>query len=29
MIVHSGGGYHAYWLLEEPTRDLHLARQVL
>ena len=29
MIVHSGGGYHAYWLLDEPTRDLHLARQVL
>ena len=29
VIVHSGGGYHAYWLLDEPTRDLHLARQVL
>jgi hypothetical protein len=28
-IVHSGGGYHAYWLLDEPTRDLHMARQVL
>jgi hypothetical protein len=29
MIVHSGGGYHAYWLLDEPTSDLHRARQVL
>jgi hypothetical protein len=29
MIVHSGGGYHAYWLLDEPTSDLHMARQVL
>ena len=29
VIVHSGGGYHAYWLLDEPTRDLHMARQVL
>jgi len=29
MIVHSGGGYHAYWLLDEPTRDLNMARQVL
>jgi len=28
-IVWSGGGYHAYWLLDEPTTDLNLARQVL
>jgi hypothetical protein len=29
VIVHSGGGYHAYWLLDEPTADLNTARQVL
>jgi hypothetical protein len=29
VIVHSGGGYHAYWVLDEPTSDLHMARQVL
>ncbi len=29
VIVHSGGGYHAYWLLDEPTHDLNTARQVL
>jgi hypothetical protein len=29
VIVWSGGGYHAYWLLEEPTADLNTARQVL
>lgn len=29
VIVHSGGGYHAYWLLDEPTSDLNTARQVL
>ena len=29
VIVYSGGGYHAYWLLDEPTRDLKMARQVL
>ena len=29
VIVYSGGGYHAYWLLEEPTTNLHTARQVL
>lgn len=29
VIVHSGGGYHAYWLLDKPTHDLHMARQVL
>lgn len=28
-IVQSGGGYHAYWLLDELTTDLHTARQVL
>lgn len=29
MIVNSGGGYHAYWLLDEPTTDLDTAQQVL
>jgi hypothetical protein len=29
VIVHSGGGYHAYWLLDEPTTDLNTAWQVL
>jgi hypothetical protein len=29
VIVHSGGGYHAYWLLDEPTTELNTARQVL
>ncbi|MEO8610961.1 MAG: DNA-primase RepB domain-containing protein [Chloroflexota bacterium] len=29
VIVHSGGGYHAYWLLDEPTTDLNLTKQVL
>ncbi len=29
IIIHSGGGLHAYWLLEEPTTDLNTARQVL
>ncbi len=29
VVVHSGGGYHAYWLLDEPTSDLHMARRVL
>jgi len=29
VIVHSGGGYHAYWLLDEPTCHLNTARQVL
>jgi len=29
VIVWSGGGYHAYWLLDEPTTDLNTARQVL
>lgn len=29
MIVHSGGGYHAYWMLDEPTHDLDTAGQVL
>lgn len=28
-IVHSGGGYHAYWWLDEPTVDLALARRLL
>lgn len=28
-IVHSGGGYHAYWWLDEPTTDLETARQLL
>jgi hypothetical protein len=29
MIVHSGGGYHAYWLLDEPTIDLEIGRHIL
>ena len=28
-IVHSGGGYHAYWWLDEPTADLELTRCLL
>ena len=28
-IVASGGGYHAYWWLEEPTADLPTARDLL
>ena len=29
VIVHSGGGIHAYWLLDEPTTNLSTARLVL
>ncbi|MBN8590714.1 MAG: hypothetical protein J0M33_03105 [Anaerolineae bacterium] len=28
-IVASGGGYHAYWWLDEPTSDLNTARHLL
>ncbi len=28
-IAHSGGGYHAYWWLDQPTADLDRARRVL
>lgn len=28
-ILHSGGGIHAYWWLDEPTTDLHIAARVL
>jgi len=28
-IVSSGGGYHAYWWLDEPTADLETARRLL
>ena len=28
-IVHSGSGYHAYWWLKEPTRELDKARHIL
>ncbi|NUQ05103.1 MAG: hypothetical protein HUU31_14555 [Anaerolineae bacterium] len=28
-IVASGGGYHAYWWLDEPTADLRTARDLL
>jgi len=28
-MVASGGGYHAYWWLEEPTTDLVMARRLL
>jgi hypothetical protein len=29
ILAHSGGGIHAYWLLDEPTTDLSTARQIL
>ncbi|HUN08215.1 MAG TPA: DNA-primase RepB domain-containing protein [Aggregatilineales bacterium] len=29
ILVHSGGGYHAYWLLEEPMADLSTASRLL
>src|SRR5690606_35894119 len=29
LLVHSGGGFHAYWLLDEPTTDVNTARRVL
>lgn len=29
LIVHSGGGYHAYWLLDQPTTDLLLTERIL
>jgi hypothetical protein len=29
ILVHSGGGHHAYWLLDQPTSDLETARLVL
>jgi hypothetical protein len=29
LLVHSGGGYHAYWMLNEPTTDLALAVRIL
>jgi hypothetical protein len=29
LLVHSGGGYHAYWMLDEPTTDLALADRIL
>lgn len=28
-IVHSGGGFHAYWWLYQPTRELDKARRIL
>jgi hypothetical protein len=28
-IVHSGGGFHAYWWLDTPTTDLETARRIL
>lgn len=28
-ITFTGGGYHAYWLLDEPLTDMRLARQLL
>jgi len=28
-LVASGGGYHAYWWLDEPTTELHTARHLL
>jgi RepB DNA-primase from phage plasmid len=29
LLVHSGGGYHAYWFLNEPTPDLDFADRIL
>jgi len=29
ILAHSGGGIHAYWLLDQPTTDLSTARLVL
>lgn len=29
VLVHSGGGFHAYWLLDEPMTDINIARRVL
>ena len=29
VLVHSGGGFHAYWLLDEPVMDVNAARPVL
>lgn len=29
ILVDSGGGFHAYWLFEEPLRDMSLAKDLL
>jgi len=29
LLVHSGAGYHAYWLLDQPTSDMTLADHIL
>jgi hypothetical protein len=29
LLVHSGGGYHAYWMLNEPTTNLQEADYIL
>lgn len=29
LLVHSGAGYHAYWLLDQPTSDMTLADRIL
>ena len=29
FLVSSGGGYHAYWVLEQPTRNLFRAERIL
>lgn len=29
LLVHSGGGFHAYWMLDAPTTDVDTARRVL
>ena len=29
LLVHSGGGYHAYWFLSEPTTDLDIVDRIL
>jgi hypothetical protein len=29
LLIHSGGGYHAYWMLNEPTTNLQEADHIL
>jgi hypothetical protein len=29
FVIHSGGGYHAYWFLNEPVKDFEKAERIL
>lgn len=29
LLIHSGGGYHVYWFLEEPTTDVDRVERIL